>query len=199
MASSRFLRRSGFRKTKPVYVVAMEGARTEPIYFYALKPGREAAVRLILVGDGGHKSSPSAVLARLRDWARKNGLQKSDEAWLVIDRDVFPEEELDAVCTEAHAYGYHVALSNPCFELWLWLHVENNRPFVNRHHCQHELKVALPGYAKGDYNAASLIEAGVANAIQRAQALDVTPHAPWPKHQSTRVFRLVQKLLPHLV
>jgi hypothetical protein len=198
MASLRFSRRSGFRKTKPVYVVAMEGARTEPIYFCALKPGRDAAVRLILVGDGGHRSNPTAVLGRLRDWAHKNGLKKSDEAWVVIDRDAFPEAELDAVCAGAQKFGYHVAVSNPCFELWLWLHLRNHRPFVDRHQCQRELAVALPDYAKGDYDAASLIETGAANAIQRALALDVTPAEPWPKHQATRVFRLVQKLLPHL-
>lgn len=57
----------------------------------------------------------------------------------------------------------------------------------------------MPDYAKNDYDAASLIEEGATIAIERALALDVTPAALWPKHQSTRVFRLVQKLLPHVV
>ena len=197
MSRSRFYRPSGFRKTKPVFVVAMEGARTEPIYFRELRPGREAAVRLVLVTNVGHRSSPSDVLARLRDWTRKNAIRKTDEAWIVIDRDAFPEAELNTVCSEARTHGYHIAMSNPCFELWLWLHLRDNRLFTDRHHCQRELAKILVNYEKGDYGAKALIENGCRDAIRRAAALDLNQNVLWPQNQSTWVFRLVQKLLPH--
>lgn len=198
MARSRFSRPSGFLPTKPVYVVAMEGARTEPIYFFALRPGREAAIRLILVSNPGHKSHPSAVLTRLHEWARRNGLRKADQGWLIIDRDDVPEAQLDQVCADARACGYHVAVSNPCFELWLWLHRRPNRSFLDRDQCQRHLAEELVGYEKGNYDAAALIAAGAADAVQRALALDLDPDAPWPKQQGTRVYRLVRSLLAHV-
>ena len=176
----------------------MEGARTEPIYFGALRPGRDAAVRLVLVSSKGHKSNPKEVLARLQDWARKNGLRKGDEGWLIIDRDEFSELELDAVCAEAARCGYHVAMSNPCFELWLWLHVRENRPFLGSTHCQKELGKILPDYSKGKYDPEALLKIGGHLAIKRASALDLNPDEAWPRVQSTRVYRLCQRIFPHL-
>jgi hypothetical protein len=176
----------------------MEGARTEPIYFFALRPGREAAIRLILVSNPSHKSHPSDVLNRLHDWARRNGLRKTDEGWIVIDRDDVPEAHLDKACADARQFGYHVAVSNPCFELWLWLHLRNNRPFLDRDQCQRRLAEELAGYEKGNYDAAALIANGAADAVQRALALDLDPEALWPKQQGTRVYRLVRSLLAHV-
>jgi hypothetical protein len=198
MAGSKFFRRSGFRKTKKVFVVAMEGSQTEPIYFRELKPNRDASVRLILVGSTGHKSSPSEVFARLRAWESKQSLKSTDEAWIVIDRDSFPDAELDDVCAKAKLRSYEVAVSNPCFELWLWLHLRDNLHFLDRQHCLRQLRRELPGYEKGNYSARGLIQGGCALAIERAAALDVNPLQPWPRQQATRIHRLVQKLLPHV-
>jgi hypothetical protein len=52
-------------------------------------------------------------------------------------------------------------------------------------------------YEKGAYDASALIESAN-NAIERAKKIDTHPHLPWPKSQCTRVYRLVEKLLPHV-
>lgn len=194
---SNFFRRREFRRTKKVYALAMEGAATEPLYFAQLKPPRDAAINLVQINNPNHKSKPADVLKRLDAWAKKNGLRSTDEGWILIDRDNWLEADLDAVCATATAQGYHVAMSNPCFELWLWLHLHDNRPFVNRHVCQRNLGAVLVGYEKGAYDAESLV-ASADKAIERAKKLDANPHLPWPKTQCTRVYRLVEKLLPHV-
>jgi hypothetical protein len=53
--------------------------------------------------------------------------------------------------------NYHLALSNPCFELWLWLHLKLNRPFFDRHDCQRSLYREWPEFIKDDYDAAMLM------------------------------------------
>jgi hypothetical protein len=88
-------------------------------------------------------------------------------------------------------------VSNPCFELWLFLHLQNNRHFVDRHHCQRELGKICKSYrsnGKSGYDAKSLM-AAITKAIQRAKVLDVHPKDFWPKNQATRVYILVEKLL----
>jgi hypothetical protein len=192
-------RRIGFRNPKKFFFISMEGAETEPRYFEEFKTEREAEIQIKLVPNPKHKSKPTEVLQRLRQYMRQNATREGDEAWIVIDRNSWPEAELDQVCREAAGLGYFVAVSNPCFELWLYLHLRDNRPFPDRHDCQRELARALPSYSPGkksSYDVADvavLIE-GVEAAIQRATALDVNPGQPWPRTQATRVYRLVQKL-----
>ena len=57
----------------------------------------------------------------------------------------------------------------------------------------------LPGYEKSNYDSKTLIEQGINDAIRRSAALDTNPAAAWPRHQATWVFRLISKLLPHVV
>lgn len=61
-------RRSGFKKTKRLFVVASEGAETERIYFLPFKPGRDGGFRLKVLPNPNHKSWPRDVLQRLIDY-----------------------------------------------------------------------------------------------------------------------------------
>jgi hypothetical protein len=46
--------------------------------------------------------------------------EEFDEVWCIFDRDLHPN--FNASIQTARDRGYHLAVSNPCFELWLWLH-----------------------------------------------------------------------------
>jgi len=59
-------RRSAFKKTKRLFVVATEGAETEPIYFQEFHPGRDGGFRLRILGNPKHKSRPVEVVQRIR-------------------------------------------------------------------------------------------------------------------------------------
>lgn len=198
----RFERRIGFRLTKKLFLIASEGAETEPCYFDELKlrVSRDSIIRLKLVANPKHKSHPKAVLKRLDAAAKSEGTKLGDELWLVIDRDAWNENDLNEVYTDAKKLGFHIALSNPCFELWLYLHLENNRHFIDRHQCQRELAKVCESYAtngKSGYDAETLV-VGINQAIVRARDLDWRPQDPWPKTQATRVYLLVEKLLQGL-
>ncbi len=198
----RFERRVGFRLTKKLFLIASEGAETEPCYFEELKlrVSRDSIIRLKWVANPKHKSHPKAVLKRLRAAAKDEGTKLGDELWLIIDRDAWNEADLDEVCNDAKKHGFHVALSNPCFELWLYLHHQDNRHFIDRHQCQRELGNVCKSYAthgKSGYDAKSLV-AEIDKAIIRAKKLDARPHDPWPRTQATRVYLLVEKLLVQL-
>ncbi len=175
-------------------MVATEGARTEPIYLDQFQPGREGSFRLKLLKNHNHKSRPLDVLQRLIEHERCKLEGPNTEYWAVIDHDAWSAAELDEVSREiAKHENYHLALSNPCFELWLWLHLKPNRPFADRHDCQRSLCREWPEYAKGDYDASKLMPL-VLQACERAKELDTEPDAKWPDEQATWVYRLVERL-----
>jgi hypothetical protein len=125
-----FERRRGFRRQVEfedrnlIIVIAMEGAETEPRYFKEFRAPREGKIQIKLVNNPKHKSRPDEVLRRLEQYSRRNGTP-GDEGWIVIDRDAWPEEELNDVHRRARAAHFSVAISNPCFELWLYLHLRD--------------------------------------------------------------------------
>lgn len=200
---NRFERRIGFRPTKKLFLIASEGAETEPLYFEELKPlvaGRDAIIRVRLVKNPKHKSHPKEVLKRLKSAARNEKIKLGDELWLVIDRDAWDEADLNEVCKQAKTLGYFVALSNPCFELWLYLHLQSNRDFIDRHDCQRNFGKVHKSYGedgKSGYETKPLMKE-IGKAIERARALDIHPAEPWPKTQATRVYLLVEKLFAGL-
>ena len=187
-------RSSAFKKTKRLYVIATEGAETEPLYFYEFNPGRDGNFRIKILGNPNHKSGPVEVVKRLLAYERHERPGPDTEYWAIIDRDAWSQAELDeAWKLTMSRKGYHLAMSNPCFELWLWLHLRPNRPFADRHDCQRSLMREWPEFSKGDYDAASLKEK-VELACSRAKELDETPDSPWPEQQATRLYRLAEKL-----
>ncbi len=88
------------------------------------------------------------------------------------------------------------AVSNPCFELWLWLHLRDNRGFTDRQQLKRELKRIMPDFDGSSYDAAVFI-ATAADAVARARQLEQNPQHAWPRNQSTRLYLLVEKILPH--
>ncbi|OGV41922.1 MAG: hypothetical protein A2X46_17875 [Lentisphaerae bacterium GWF2_57_35] len=193
-----FRRQIGYRKPKKHFHIATEGNETEPRYFELFKTTREDEIQLKII-PSKHKSRPLQVLEHLKLHVAKNG-RKGDEAWLVIDRDAWDEAELNDVFREAQSYGYEVALSNPCFELWLYLHMRDNRLFANRHQCQDMLQDVLDGYdpnKKSTYKTECLLP-NVDMAIQRAQGLDLHPNDLWPRNQATRVYKLIHRIRRNL-
>ena len=68
--------------------------------------------------------------------------------WAVFDRDEHPQvrEAIDY----ALSHGVDIAYSNPCFELWPLLHIEDYGSQDGRHAVQKKLEAKMPGYNHED-------------------------------------------------
>lgn len=178
---------------KKFFIVATEGECTEAIYFEALRPPRDAAIQIKVLPTKKGKSDPKGVLARLKVYDREAGSGERDELWLVIDRDSWSEAALDEVVAAiVDLPKYHLALSNPCFELWLVLHRRDSAG-ENCAQLGEVLRNELGAYDKSDYDVEAL-KPGIPIAIRRARQMDVPPQDPWPQKAGTQVYRLVEKL-----
>ena len=70
----------------------------------------------------------------MRSQPRKHADRDFDEIWCVFDTDQHPN--LAQAINEAGQSEIEVAVSNPCFELWLVLHSQEQTAFIDRHDAQ---------------------------------------------------------------
>ena len=142
--------------------------------------------------------SPDALVRRAKQHAplTRGKHQEFDEVWCVFDTD--NHVHLSKAIADAGQSGIKVAVSNPCFELWLVLHVQDQTAYVDRHAIQRLSKdlglidgKAIPETAKH-----TLVDA-FEDAKKRAQVLDqrhAGNNSPPRSNPSTEVWRLVDKL-----
>lgn len=131
----------------------------------------------------------------MRTHLKNIDLRRSDEAWLVVDRDQWEEDQLiqlHAWSQEQENYGF--ALSNPKFEYWLLLHFEEGNAITSSRTCSERLANYLPYYNKG-LDIRRLTLEMIEEAIQRARNRDVPPCTDWPRTTGTTVYRLVESIL----
>lgn len=205
-------RREAFRDARLI-VIASEGKDTERIYFKALaKEYSNPRVHVHILErsvDEQNNSSPEHVLKQLNDYKSQYELEADDELWLVVDKDRWTEAMLSRVATEC-SKEVHMALSNPCFELWLLLHIEdvalltpeeqkqwmeNRKKSKNADpYLKARLRQKMGSYHESSYDAQTLM-AHVGNAIERARTLDNNPNDRWPQTLGTRVYLLAKSVM----
>ncbi|MBN1905586.1 MAG: RloB domain-containing protein [Deltaproteobacteria bacterium] len=178
---------------RKLFLIATEGARTEPIYF-GIFNSLQTTIHIKLLPAIKHKSSPLHTLRRAKKFVDEKGLKKEDEVWLVIDRDQWDEEQLEEVFLGCGVSHYNLSVSNPQFEYWLLLHFEDGKGVSGSKDCTQRLKRHLPQFEKGHLEVHK-IQPGIQDAIDRAEAKDTPPCEDWPRTNGSTVYRLVKKLM----
>jgi hypothetical protein len=203
-------RRSGFRDAKLI-IIATEGMQTERIYFEDMASPRyyyNPRIHVNVLEPEGTASSPEHVLQRLRQFRKQYHLNRYDELWLVVDRDRWPEAMLATVSARCQQANYFMAVSNPCFELWLLLHLQSLNQYPdeflhaflvnlregNRTRLESELVSLLGAYNKSHPDTSQFLPY-VETAIQRARALDRHPEHRWPNDLGTRAYLLAERIM----
>ena len=192
-----------------VFVVATDDTYAPADYFEHL-PLPRVKVVVLPTPEGSGLSAPVHVVDRLKDAfsnvKQRSQIQVGDEFWVFLDTDHhFRDNNLAATLAAlqtARHVGFEIAVSNPCFELWLLLHHVDVPPgtvFSNCTQVNQKLKEVLGQYNKTSIKTGQFPLEHVPAAIQRARALEVAPDAPGdhsPETIGTRVYRLMERLLP---
>lgn len=183
----------GKLKYRKLFIIMTEGVHTEPNYFGLIH--RQYNSISIQCLKGKH-SSPSYLLKQMKEFIKKEKLQKTDEAWLVIDKDEWTEEQLRELYEWSQGKeNYGFALSNPHFEYWLLLHFENGDDIDNARRCIEHLKEYLPDYNKKCTLKFPNFQENIMEAIQRAKIKDAPPCTDWPHKTGTTVYKLLEKII----
>lgn len=205
-----FLREEG-KKSARLIVIAAEGRKTENIYFEALKKEHEAQhVHVEVLKREDNNSSPEHVFQQILAFTKQYEIKEDDELWVVVDRDRWTSKELSSVAQKCFQKpNLRFCLSNPCFEIWLLLHIEdiehyseedkaliskNRKERGGKNYLKKRLSLLLEGYDEASYDACSLIPF-VSDAINRAQALDDRPNDRWSQKIGTRAYLLAKSIM----
>jgi hypothetical protein len=182
-----------------VILVVSEGAVTEPEYIEGFADAcHNSRVRVKTEEGVGVPRSVVEVAKKMKKEADRRAVAEEDdnlrfdEVWCVFDVDDHP----DVANSKQMAIdnGIDLAISNPCVELWLWLHFADQPGMQHRHAMQHKLKEHVPGFDKhvkyADY------AAGYEAAWKRAKQLETAAKAAGEadRNPSTGVWRLTESI-----
>ncbi len=198
-------------KSARLIVIAAEGRKTENIYFQRLKLEHEAQnVHVEILEREDNNSNPETVFQQISKYAKDYDIREDDQLWVVVDRDRWKSKQLASVAKKcSQKSNFHFCLSNPCFEIWLLLHIEGLEKYSDKdkerlsknRKCEggktflkKRLSELLGGYNEAKYDAGILIPT-ISGAIERAKVLDNCPKDRWPQKVGTRAYLLVESIM----
>lgn len=175
-------------------VISCEGAWTEPNYFkYFENASRKLSVHLTGKDEDPSLSAPKWVEDRTKRYIDKVGISEIDEVWLVMDVDRWDEKyfrELFKICKKHPKWN--IVLSNPCFEVWLYLHINSKIPGDTL--TSQDLKHLLSLMVKGGYTPEEFIPK-ILYAIKYSRMLEKDSKYYFPAKNTTKVYLLAERLI----
>ena len=195
MAARRrqYLRKRGHKRFRSLFVLAVEGAKTEPEYFDILNKWA-SEVQIICLACNG-KTTPRHIENLFVKFERGFRSTVPYDKWIVIDKDRNSNRELRALrsCLGSK-FTDNVVVSNPKFEFWLLLHFEHGSGLRSPKDCDRRLRKYLSHYSKG-VSASDISPECVAVAIERAATRDRLCLGEWPQLFGTTVYKLVSRIM----
>jgi hypothetical protein len=174
--------RRGSRPERSSLLILCEG-KTEKNYFTGMRTRRGPQI------DVDHPGCDHLGVAKL---AIKRRSDDYDAVWCVLDTEL--DRELTATLEQvAREGGVRLAMSTPCFEVWLILHLKDwTAPFQSAEEAKKALVRLLPTWTEASTRFSDFGD-GVADACERARRLDPTSEDHM-KNPSTSVWKLVERL-----
>lgn len=202
-----------FRKYNTLFVIATEGEKTELHYFSQFKDNFDLdgkRITLEIIPSQRGESSPSYILKNLDSFKKEKGLNDTDRLWMVIDRDShsWKNKNISDVATKCQQKKYGLALSNPCFELWVLLHLvdlslysdkdkneleANQRVSKNRTRIEKEILKYTTSYSKKNQNFIPFFDS-IEKAIEYSKKLIKNKNDRWPNSLGTHIYKIMEEL-----
>jgi RloB-like protein len=180
-------------------LVFVEGEQTEDGYF---KHWGRLHRSEVIVNIHEFNGTPLPLVERAvreqkaeRYEARHGRGQPHDEIWCVFDVDSHPK--LQEAIQLAVRHGIRMTVSNPCFELWLVLHYQDQTASIERHRIQKLARTHLQCRKALSPQALEALTSRYGKAIKRARALDKKHEDDGnpPRHNpSSEVWKLVERI-----
>lgn len=181
-----------------LFIVASDDSYAPKQYFDFFRLAR-VQVHVVATPLDENTCHATDVLNRLE----KVDHETEDERWMLLDTDHYTSgthvKEFSRIIKEAREKRIFVALSKPCFELWLLLHYVD-KDTVTELDSAKSVEKALREQL-GEYNKTSLKPEhfpidSVAKACQQARALDETVlGGAIPQTNTSRVFQLWEAII----
>jgi hypothetical protein len=206
-----FFRESNTSEREKIFVLAFEGNITEEKYFSEFKYSNKFNDELIYLhllkrGADDTNSAPNHVFSKLKKEAKDEfNFKKGDELWMIIDTDRWKSiPNIIKACNDLE--NMFVAVSNPCFEFWLLLHIKDvqeyneeelellfrNKKIGNRNYIETKIIEIAGSYNKTNLKTEDFFP-NIDTAVLRAKNLD-QPQEEYPTKLGSHIYKLIEKL-----
>lgn len=180
-------------------LVFVEGLRTEEMYL--IEWHRRYRDRVLVTIDP-YRAGPLQLVERAVEVQRAEAYEvrrgrgrAHDQVWCVFDRDEHPNFE--SAVDLAMRHGIHLAMSNPCIELWFLLHFEDQAAFIDRRDAQARAEKVLSCSKVLSRAALEALTDRYDEAKSRAVGLDEKHHgdgSPPGSNPSSGLWRIVDQV-----
>jgi hypothetical protein len=191
-------RNRGYKRGEPyrdatLFIIACEGEKKEKSYFNFFREKSQRIKIETLTSDTTGKSSPNHVLTRGIEYIETYGLNENDRLWFVFDVDNWKFNSIKVISDECDGRrNWNIAISNPCFEVWLYLHIDDISNSTSKT-CK-EFKNEINSKIPGGYNPKDFADK-INIAIRRAEKLDINPNYFFPEPRTTKLYKLGKEIL----
>lgn len=182
------------RAYRKIFLIAVEGEKAEIDYLNMFKkdPTLMLSIKCLNCKNG---AEPQNILEQMQKFLAEIEPLKTDEIWLVADKDQWTYEQLfELYQWTQQCESRHFVLSNPKFEYWLLLHFEEGYDILSSADCDAKLKQHIPNLSD-EVNANIFTRERIENAIIQAKKRNDPEFEDWPRNTGTTVFRLIESLL----
>ncbi|MDB6134638.1 MAG: abortive phage resistance protein-like protein [Verrucomicrobiales bacterium] len=183
-----------------IFLVASEDCYAVKQYFDGLKFRR---VKVVTLPTEDNNSSPQHVVDRLKAAVARYDFGEGNQLWFALDTDHWVRPNHIPAWVGAFKQAKQIdarpAISNPCFEVWLLLHVAKDLSELpdapNAESVVTLLRRLLPnGYSKINVPMEHFPRERAELAIGRAGKMDPNPKGDWPKSAGTHFYRLMKAI-----
>lgn len=173
------------------FIIIAEGER-EDNYFMQFN-SLSSRVEIIIIDRDGGKSSVKYFLERVNVYSKKHDLLQDDFVWFVLDVDRWPRSDINNLGMACqNVANWKMAISNPCFEVWLYYHFKEEIPIKLSK--PKEFKTAISKLNHGGYNPIVFAKE-IRVAQKNAKKKDTHKGQNYPDIHQTKVYKLAQELL----
>jgi hypothetical protein len=194
----RLLNKRNFEKKEPfrsasLFIIICEGEKREPQYFDFFD-GLTSKIKVRPIPSTDGKSAPVHLIENAKEAEAKFEVGEDDGIWFILDIDRWRDgiHHLHEECRNRK--NWDVAISNPCFEVWLYYHFEQSLPNIQVLDACGTWKGLLPTINNGGFDSSrhpTLLENAIANSKKNFSETGYLPNVG-----STQIFRLGERILP---
>lgn len=211
------VREGGFLEAEKMFILSYEGKISEKKYFEDFRNSElfndSGLIEIIsLKRPTNRGSDPISVKKLLLEAKKEYRFKHTDEFWLIIDRDDWEEihnhnfDKLVDDCKKEN--NFFLAMSNPCFEIWLILHLKDinefdeeekikimsNKKISNSKNYIDKVLSEIQGRGYNKRPNPRIFSPLTKTAIDRAKELD-NENQDYPKQIGTHIYKLIEKLI----
>jgi hypothetical protein len=182
------------------FLVVVEGAVTEQEYVEAVKRSRQ--MRSVEVQIEHRHTDPIGIVNQAKE--RRKAAERADpfdEVWCVFDSETKQTQRcreglMEGIDSAKNARGgpIRLAISNPCFELWIWLHEHEQNAWIASTDIQARCMRIVDKHISDADGLLKLYPDAKRRAKQLDEAHDRADTKPEDRNPSSGVYKLIDAI-----